>query len=91
MQKVRIANVLLEETRQYRTAPALYLRTTCAAEEAAEGWRLSGPGTFDFTTFFNGLSVIKYDRYTTARSYSLHLELKGAAARVAQTCVDTYD
>ncbi len=91
MQKVRIANVLLEETRQYRTAPALYLRTTCTAEEAEEGWRLSGPGTFDFTTFFNGLSVIKYDRYTTARSYSLHLELKGVAARVTQTCVDTYD
>lgn len=91
MQKVRIANVLLEETRQYRTAPALYLRTTCAAEEAEEGWRLSGPGTFDFTTFFNGLSVIKYDRYTTARSYHLHLELKGAATRVTQTCVDTYD
>ena len=47
---------------------------------------LQGPGAFDFTTFFNALSIGKYDEYTSAKAYRLHLELKGAAARVKLTC-----
>ncbi|MGN0055529.1 MAG: glycosyltransferase family 2 protein [Atopobiaceae bacterium] len=54
-------------------------------------WTLNGPGSFDFTTFFNALSVQKYDRYTVAQAYRLHLEVKGAACKVMQTCADSYD
>ncbi|MGI6754961.1 MAG: glycosyltransferase [Atopobiaceae bacterium] len=91
MQQVRIANILLEESRQYRTSPLLYVRSSSAVVKSENGWKLSGASTFDFTTFFNALSVSKYDEYTSAKSYQLHLELKGAAARITQTCADTFD
>lgn len=92
MSRVKIANILLEDTRQFHSAPLLYLRSSCGVAEAEDGgWVLRGPGTFDFTTFFNGLSVSKYDTYTTAEQYYLHLELKGAACTVTQTCADRLD
>lgn len=92
MQTVKIANVLLENTRQFHTAPTLYVRAGGPMLEGTDGtWTLEGPGTFDFTTFFNGLSVAKYDKYTVAQGYTLHLELRGAASTVRQTCVDAFD
>lgn len=92
MQTVKIANVLLENTRQFHMAPALFVRAGGPVVEGEDDtWTLEGPGTYDFTTFFNGLSVGKYDKYTTARGYTLHLELRGAAAKVQQTCVDAFD
>ena len=92
MKEIKIANVLVEDSRQFHVAPALYLRTFCNVEPKEGGaWRLCGPGSFDFTTFFNGLAVAKYDRYTVAKEYHLHLELKGAAVRVVQTCADSFD
>lgn len=62
---------------------------TC--DDPAKGeWVLQGPGTFDFTTFFNALPTSKWMRYTCAREFFLHLELKGAACTFAQTRADTY-
>jgi GT2 family glycosyltransferase len=92
MDSVKIANILLENSRQFHTVPLLYIHTnggTCIAKDDA--WLMSGPATFDFTTFFNGLTVYKYDKYTIAKGYRLHLELKGSASVVRQTCVDALD
>ena len=87
MKFVKIANVLLEDTRQFNTTPLLYVRSSQGVVPADEdSWMLQGPGAFDFTTFFNALSIGKYDEYTSAKAYRLHLELKGAAARVKLTC-----
>ena len=92
MKFVKIANVLLEDTRQFNTTPLLYVRSSQGVVPADEdSWMLQGPGAFDFTTFFNALSIGKYDEYTSAKAYRLHLELKGAAARVKLTCVDQFD
>lgn len=91
MQLVKIANILLEDTRQFHMSPLLYIRSSCGVCPADEGWLLQGPGHFDFTTFFNALTVYKYDEYTVSKGYRLHLELKGATARVTQTCVDAFD
>ena len=91
MPEVKVANVLLESTRQFYTSPQLYVRAEGVVEEGNGCWLLKGPGSFDFTTFFNGLSVAKYDTYTVAQGYKLHLELRGAAATVSQTCVDPFD
>lgn len=92
MKDVKIANVLLENTRQFNAAPLLYVRSAQGVQEGADDvWTLNGPGSFDFTTFFNALSVQKYDRYMVAQAYRLHLEVKGAACKVMQTCADSYD
>lgn len=92
MEDVKVENVLLENSRQFNTARALYVKSGHSVDmDSNDVWTLYGPGDFDFTTFFNGLSVVKYDRYTIAQSYSLHLELRGASASFIQTCVDTYD
>lgn len=47
-------------------------------------------GTFDFSTYFNSLSVMKLKRYTRATGFTLHLELKGAACEVLQTMGDAF-
>lgn len=92
MEDFKVENILLENTRQFNTARALYVRSGCPVDTDPDGiWTLYGPGSFDFTTFFNGLSVVKYDRYTIAQSYCLHIELRGAALAYEQTCADTYD
>jgi GT2 family glycosyltransferase len=91
MIEFKIANVLLENTRQYRAAPLLYVRSIEAVEPSPDGWRLHGVGLFDFTTFFNALSVLKYNRYTSARGYKLHLLLKGAGCTVKMTKADSFD
>lgn len=90
MKQVKIANILLESTKQFFAAPQLYVHTDAQLAEHKDSWLLDGAGTFDFTTFFNGLSVGKYDTYTSATGYTLHLELKGKAA-VWQTCAGIFD
>lgn len=92
MNLVKIVSVLLEDSRQFHTAPLLYVRTDgTVCTNTGGSWLLAGPATFDFTTFFNSLTVYKYDKYTVAKGYKLHLELRGAAAIVRQTCVDALD
>ena len=88
----KIANVLLEPTEQFYSAPLLYCRANGPLLPGEDGaWKLVGPGLFDFTTFFNGLSVMKWQRYTVAESFSLHLELRGAAVTLRRTHLDGHD
>ena len=49
-----------------------------------------GPGQFDFTTFFNALSVRKWREYTVAKRFFLHLEYKGGAFSVAVSRADMF-
>jgi hypothetical protein len=91
MKQVKIANVLLEDTRQFFMVPQLYVRSNAPVSGKGDSWLLDGPGTFDFTTFFNALSVQKYDRYTAASSYTLHLELNGNVIGLYQTYAKAFD
>ncbi|NMF26646.1 glycosyltransferase family 2 protein [Olsenella umbonata] len=94
MIEFKIANVLLEDTRQFRATPLLYVRSDGAVVPCADGWKMQGTGgtgAFDFTTFFNGLSVMKYNRYTSAKGYRLHLHLKGASCTIKITHADRFD
>ena len=86
MHRVKIANVLLEDSRHFHEAPCLYVRSTAfvAPGTDEDTWRLSA-GACDFTTFFNALSVAKWREYTVAERFWLHLELRGAACTVQQT------
>ena len=90
--RYKIANVLLEESRPFRQEPLMYVRCSGAVKPVDGGtWELEEAGTYDFTTFFNGLSVMKYRRYTVAKSFAVHLEVRGAAVTFEQTHVDAYD
>ncbi len=92
MPQFKIANVLLDSTPQFVAAPTLLCRSSVpfVRDEESGVWTLGGPGTHDFTTFFNGLSVEKWRRYTVAKAFHLHLELSGASATVTQTRADSF-
>ena len=87
MTKIKFANVLLERNSRSLGYPAMYCRAdgTVVQDNATGEWLLYNEGTYDFTTYFNCLSVHKLITYTDARAFSLHLELKGAACTVTQT------
>lgn len=92
MQQFKFANVLLESNPRSISYPSLYCRSTApwVLERNEKVWEMYGPGTFDFTTYFNSLSIMKLRRYTVARSYHLHLELRGDACTVRQTMADAF-
>ena len=87
---IKFANVILERNERSVGFPTLY----CTADQPfvfdkEEGaWRLFDRGHFDFTTYFNSLSVMKLARYTDATRFFLHLEVKGAACTYRQTVAD---
>ncbi len=93
MQRHKLANILLESSSQFFTSPALYCACNAniiPSRDKQNAWILAGPGSYDFTTFFNALSTSKWLRYTTASEFFLHLEIKGAACTYTQTRGDSY-
>lgn len=92
MDKYKFANIILEHNLRSVNYPTLYCRTTGSffLNREEQEWELYGPGTFDFTTFFNCLSVLKVKRYTFAKAFHLHIEVKGCSFSFWQTRADTY-
>ena len=89
----KIMNVLLSESSQFLAAPLLLCRSTRPFRRAVGedgSWVLEGQGKFDFTTYFNALSIQKWRNYSTAKKFYLHLELKGSDAVIYQTRADSY-
>lgn len=88
MATIDFANILLERNQQALSYPSLYCKADqpVVEDEAGDGtWWLWDKGEYDFSTYFNSLSVQKLLKYTSAKKFYLHLELKGAAAHVIQT------
>lgn len=92
MRKCKIMNVLFPNIPQFVQCSALLVRSEKLIREdvAESAWLLDGPSVHDFTTFFNAVSIEKWKRYTKARRFGLHLEIKGASVRFVQTRADTY-
>lgn len=44
----------------------------------------------DFTTYFNALSIYKWQKYTTAKAFYLHIEYCGSALTLQQTYANNY-
>lgn len=93
MNTIKFANILLEQNTRSAEYPSLYCKGSASwyFDSQADAWALGGPGVFDFTTFFNALSVQKLRRYAGAKAFSLHLELKGSSCKLAQTSADAFD
>lgn len=88
MSQFKIMNVLLSDTEQFLSAPLLLVRSNYPWRRAnGDVWLLDGAegASYDFTTFFNAISVKKWREYTVAHDFFLHLEVRGAACTVIQT------
>lgn len=89
-QTTKLANILMSNAPQFVQVPPLLCRSDRPFVEDDGAWRLDGAGTFDFTTFFNALSVGKWLQYSVAKTFWLHLELRGAACEVSLTRADAF-
>lgn len=87
MPESRFANILFETNPRALAYPGMYYKTTRPVfhDDDKDEWLLYGAGTYDFSTYFNSLSVMKLRRYTIAKGFKLHLETKGAAFTFWQT------
>ena len=92
MPLMKFANVLLEHNARAINYPSLYCRSTepVVYLPDSDDWELHGEGEYDFSTYFNALSISKLNTYTDAKKYYLHLELKGALCEVIQTTSDRF-
>lgn len=88
--KVKLANVLLSDSPQFVQTPVLLCHSDRPFAKDGDGWRLDGAGSFDFTTFFNALSVGKWLQYSVATKFWLHLELRGAACDLTLMRADSF-
>lgn len=87
MKRFKLANILLDGSRQFFESPCLFCRSNAPIlpKEDCNAARLMGPGSFDFLTYFNSLSIQKYLEYTVVRDVFLHIEVKGSAAHFTQS------
>ena len=93
MTRFKLANILLEDMRQFHEAPKLFCHSSSSLlpQDADGVAHLVGSGSFDYLTYFNGLNVAKWRTYTTADNFHLHLELRGAATTLIQNHANSYD
>lgn len=89
---MKFANVLLETNPRSLAYPTMYCNgdQPVIFDTDAGEWMMYGKGEYDYTTYFNSLSVLKLRKYTIADGFFLHLELKGAACTVNQTMGDAF-
>ncbi|MEE8703720.1 MAG: glycosyltransferase [Olsenella sp.] len=77
----RLANVLLDEGDHSVSNPDLYWHRTKVPVRTAEGTCVLGATSsgerYDFATYFNALSTVKWRRYTVVDNVWLHLRAKG--------------
>ena len=87
MPSFKFANIILETNHRSLAFPGLYYKANVPFIQNPDtgDWELKAPGKVDFTTYFNALSVLKLKKYTIARSFHLHLEVKGSPCALAQT------
>lgn len=92
MSNIRIATIVFGYDKCALSYPGMYCKATAPVFPGSDrdAFVLSEKGTFDFTTYFNSLSVMKLRRYTKAQSFGLHLELKGESCEVSITRADAY-
>ena len=89
MARIKFSNIILERNASSADYPSMYCKTDSTWLNAKDGsFSLVGPGAFDFTTYFNALSVQKLKRYASATAFSLLLEVKGSSCSIVQTHAD---
>ena len=91
----KLANVLFDGSAAFINYPSLLFRRggngVVVESQDSGSFVLQGPDYFDFTTYFNALSVYKWRKYSVAESYFLHLEYSGSAFGFVQTGAGALD
>lgn len=95
MTDVTLANVTVYDLPQYAQQPSLWVRSTRPAipltdDDGKPYAILASNGSYDFLTYFNALSLRKWQTYTDASAFRLSLTLSGHG-RVRLTKADTLD
>lgn len=90
--RVKLANCLLGGDSAFQNYPSMLYKTSHGTSSfcSDENSLVLSDGEFDFTTYFNALSVSKWLKYTVARSYYLHLEFKGSSFVLSQRFANSY-
>lgn len=92
--KYKIANILFGGSTAFSNYPALCYRTV-EGQAFPDGeysvLSISGNSNIDFTTYFNALSVMKWQQYTSATRFGLRFDYKGGGLCVSQTTAGRYD
>lgn len=91
MLQYKIMNVIMPDMPPFYEVPSLLVRGTNEFHKTDEAWSFAGPATYDFMTYFNAVSVRKWNEYTNAKGYGLHFEVRGGTGSITITVADQYD
>ena len=88
----KIANVFVDKHKQAKQCPTLYCHANAMFQpkKQVNEIKFYDAGTFDFTTYFNALSVKKWKNYTILSDFRLHLEIEGCKGSVTLTYADQF-
>ena len=88
--KFKIANIICDSKIKSVQYPNIYCRADAHISPFERGIELDGPGTFDFTTYFNAISIKKWQKYTSIDNVSLHLEIEGSKGTIQLMRADQF-
>ena len=88
--KFKLANIICDSKVKAAQYPTLYCRADARISPLNSGIALEGPGTFDFTTYFNAISSRKWQKYTSISNISLHIKLEGGKGEISLTRADQF-
>lgn len=75
----RLCNILLADGERFEEHPELYVRQTPAITASSEGAALLAPNSmrYDFATYLNAFSNVKWQKYSTVDNVWLHMVIRG--------------
>lgn len=93
MQQFKIANVLLAVEDFLADDPEVFYRlegdASCVYDEVRGELEVSG--LVDFTTYFNGVPMLKWQRYADVENVWLHIEVAGGACAIVARSLSADD
>lgn len=92
MPKLRFANIVLNDV-SYNPQSCnslYYLSNKTIVEQKDKSLRLIEEGEYDFTTYFNSLSVYKLSMYSKVVGFYLHMEIMGPGSEIERTYADNF-
>ena len=92
MPKLRFANIVLNDV-SYNPQSCnslYYLSNKTIIQQKDKSLILVEEGDYDFTTYFNSLSVHKLSTYSRAIGFYLHVEIAGAESEIERTYADNF-
>ena len=98
--KFKLTNLLFDGHDFFLNYPSLLYfqkKGACVPESLPEfsaessGLRITAGTEVDFTSYFNALSVCKWQEYTVAKRFFVHFKHKGGAFDFVQRCASNFD